>query len=103
MAITIRAGGESLPDWKKRGRERILQNVQNLTALTRYEVAYNRTLGLSPDLLDLPAGALEARYAAELTELIEDNEPRAVVRELSGFSVSPKGEVICEVVIDFAQ
>ena len=103
MAVTVVVGEEYLPDWTKKGRERILQNIRNLTALTRYEVAYNRTIGLSPDLTDLPTRELEARYAAELTELIEENEPRAVLREISGFSVSPDGEIICEVVIDFAQ
>lgn len=102
MTVKICTAGSALPDWKAKGQERILQNIRNLTALTRYEVAYNRTLGLSPDLADLPLRELEARYAAELTELIEDNEPRAVVREVSGFTASPEGEISCEVVIDFA-
>ncbi len=102
MAVNIRLAGDAVPDWKAKGRERILQNVRNLTALTRYEVAFNRTLGLSPDLIDLPFRELEARYTAELTELIEDNEPRAVVREIASLTVSPEGEINCEVVIDFA-
>ena len=103
MAVTLSIADGAIPDWAKRGQERILQNVRNLTALTRYEVAYNRTQGLSPELIDLPAGELEARYAAELTELIEENEPRAAVREITGFSVSSDGEINCEVVIDFVQ
>ena len=103
MAVNIITTRETAAlDWKARGRARILQNVRNLTSLTRYEVAFHRTLGLSPDLIDLPVRELEARYAAELTELIEDNEPRAVIREISGLTVSPEGEINCEVVIDFA-
>lgn len=102
MAVKITMAGQlTTPDWMARGQERILQNIRNLTALSRYEVAFNRTLGLSPDLTDLPLPQLEARYAAELTELIEENEPRAMVREISGFTVSPEGEICCEVVIDF--
>lgn len=103
MAVNITVAGQSAAlDWKARGRERVLQNIRNLTALCRYEVAFNRTLGLSPELTDLPLPKLEARYAAELVELIEENEPRALVREISGFTVSPEGEICCEVVIDFA-
>jgi hypothetical protein len=102
VTVKICTAGSSLPDWRAKGQERILQNIRNLTVLARYEVAYNRTLGLSPDLVDLSLPELEARYAAELTELIEDNEPRAVVREISGFTASPKGEISCEVVIGFA-
>ena len=93
MTVNIKLAGDAIPDWKARGRERILQNIQNLTALTRYEVAFHRTLGLSPDLIDLPFQELEARYAAELTELIGSNEPRAAVREISALTVSPEGKL----------
>ena len=102
MPVIIKTVRDDLPDWHKKGKDRVIQNVQNLTALIRYEVAYNRTLGLPPGLTDLPAGELEARYAAELTELIEANEPRAVVQEVSRGATTPDGEITFEVVIDFA-
>lgn len=87
-------------DWSAKGHERIVQNVCNLLSLYRYEVAYNRTLGMDPQLIDLPQSILSARYAAEVVRLIESGEPRAKVINVEMKGASADGLINYEVVID---
>lgn len=87
-------------NWGAKGHERIVQNVCNLLSLYRYEVAYNRTLGMDPQLIDLPQSILAAKYAAEVVRLVESGEPRAKVSEVEMKSASADGLINYEVVIN---
>ena len=66
-------------DWGAKGADRIAQNVRNLLALTQYEVAYNRLLGMPGDLVDMPAEAAAGKSVQAARELIRRFEPRARV------------------------
>ena len=100
MRITIDTGENYAPDWAARGTARVVQNVRNLLGLLRYDVAYNRTLGLPVELTDLPLQEVTAQYAAEVAQLIEDNEPRASIISVTRKGVTDEGEIIFEVVMD---
>ena len=100
MRLTLRTNDVYGPDWGAKGIDRVIQNVRNLMALTRYEVAYNRTLGVNPDLIDLPATEFLARYPAEVMELVGYNEPRAKVLSVNNVGADEAGNYIFEVVLD---
>lgn len=100
MQISIRTDETYTPDWAARGARRVVQNVINLAQLVRYEVAYNRTLGIAPGLIDRSAPDAEALYAAALTELIRTNEPRATVLRIDQVAAGTAGEIHYEVVLD---
>lgn len=100
MRVTIDTDTPYAPDWSAAGAARVVQNVRNLLGLLRYDVAYNRTLGLPVELTDLPLQEVTARYAAEAAQLIEDNEPRASIVSVNRKSVTDDGEIIFEVVMD---
>lgn len=100
MRITIDTGSSYAPDWAATGAARVCQNVRNLLGLLRYNVAYNRTLGLPVELTDLPLQEVTAQYAAEAAQLIEDNEPRASIVSVTRKGVTDEGEIIFEVVMD---
>ncbi|MEG1870107.1 MAG: hypothetical protein RR205_04580, partial [Oscillospiraceae bacterium] len=75
------------------------QNVQNLLALNRYEVAYNRTLGMDNSLIDKPSESVVGMYTAEIIRIISDNEPRATVVDVA-FLGQIDGKLNFKVVID---
>ncbi|KPU42152.1 lysozyme [Oxobacter pfennigii] len=80
-------------NWAARGAERILQNVQNLISTFKYEVAYKRTMGIDPDIIDLPIEKLKARYAEAVYQLILDYEPRATVKNVRFIDIDKEGHV----------
>lgn len=66
-------------NWNAKGDERILQNISNLLNTWRYEVAYDRTKGLDPAILDLPQADAIALYVSEIYRLIETYQPSVKV------------------------
>lgn len=92
---------KSVPlDWSAGGVDRIAQNVKNLISTWRYEVAYNRTLGIDPEIMDKPSDVAAALYAAEVFRIVADNEPRATVKEVKYIGVDDSGNMHFKVVID---
>lgn len=87
-------------DWNSKGDKRVVQNVQNLLSTWRYEVAYDRTKGLHPAILDLPQNDAIALYTAEVYRLVETYEPRATVVSVNFVQVDPEGNIQLKVVID---
>ena len=99
MQTTVQVGAAAPPNWSARGDERIRQNVRNLLSLMRYELAYNRTMGLPAGIIDLPADEAAARYAAEAAALIQRGEPRAKILSASRAGAAETGQLIFEVVM----
>lgn len=97
--ITINTQGSAL-DWAARGVNRIAQNVLNLISTWRYEVAYNRTLGIDPSIIDKPAPVAAALYTAEVYKLVQEYEPRARVSSVRYNGITPDGNIDAEVVIE---
>jgi phage baseplate assembly protein W len=87
-------------DWSKKGVARIIQNVINLINTYRYEVAYDRTLGLSGNYLDKPFEQMIAEATTEIYELIEKKEPRVDVKGITFSQTDINGNTQFKVVID---
>lgn len=97
MIRTIRQDGSL--HWDAKGTDRIAQNVRNLLCLTRYEVAYNRILGLPPELPDQPAEAAARQAVREAKELILRFEPRARVLAITPV-LDGEGNMTLEVTLE---
>lgn len=87
-------------DWTAKGGDRRAQNVLNLITTWRYEVAYNRVMGLNPEILDKPPAVAAAMYTAEVYRLIQEYEPGVVVKSVKVRGITPDGEIDAEVVIE---
>lgn len=60
------------------------QCIQNLLSMARGECPYERCKGISPDLIDMPAGEAAGLLAEDVAWLIDNYEPR-VSRSSIGF------------------
>ncbi len=87
-------------NWTAKGVERILQNVKNLMNTWRYEIAYDRTLGIDPAILDMPQDKAIARYTAEIYRLVNTNEPRANVKSVTYTGSDGEGNMNFKVVVE---
>lgn len=86
-------------NWGATGQERVAQNVRNLMNTFRYEIAYDRTLGLPREAVDKPGPQAAAILQVELAQLIARYEPRARVSDITcGFAAD--GSLIMEVVLE---
>lgn len=82
------------------GAERILLNVWNLINTYRYEVAYNRPMGVDPSIFDKPPDIAAALYTAEVHRIVRDYEPRAAVKAVKLLDVDEEGNMQFEVVVE---
>lgn len=98
--ITIDTSQEMRLDWAARGSQRRAQNVLNLITTWRYEVAYNRIMGLNPEILDKPLAIAAAMYTADVYRLIQEYEPGVRVKSVKVNSITSDGEIDAEVVIE---
>lgn len=87
-------------DWNAMGIERKLQNITNLINTWRYEVAYDRTKGLNPEILDKPALDSAPLYIAEIYRVIETYEPGVRVISVNLIDVDSYGHMNFKVVVD---
>lgn len=99
MQYEINTSDNSI-NWAAKGTERIIQNVINLISTYRYEVAYDRILGLNPDLIHMPINQIEAEITNEIISLISDYESRATVESVDFIGVDDEGNMQFKVVID---
>lgn len=87
-------------DWRAKGVDRILQNIRNLISTWRYEIAYNRTQGIDPSLLDKPPNIAAALYISEIYRVVSEYEPRATVQEVTYLGVDKEGHMQFKVVVE---
>lgn len=93
----------SLPaelNWNAAGDERVIQNIRNLISTWRYEVAYDRTKGLNPKILDMPADSAQALYISEIYRLVETYEPSARIEDVKLLAIIPDGQIEVKVVVE---
>jgi phage baseplate assembly protein W len=88
-------------NWNAKGHERILQNVVNLLGTFRYEVAYDRTIGRDPALLDSSMDKMVPLLIAETYELIDEYEPRAEVVDVE--ILDDEADPVVKVVVEIAE
>jgi len=86
--------------WDAKGDTRVVQNVANLINTFQYEVAYNRLLGISPDIIDQNAEEALALFAAEVYRVVSTFEPRATVVSVEPISIDKEGNIAARVVIE---
>jgi len=100
MVIEINTIDPPEIDWNAVGKERIIQNVRNLLQTVRYDVPYDRTLGLSADLPDESGEGLSAVLLNLVSELISRKEPRATVLSVVVNAIDASGNLIMKVEVD---
>ncbi|WP_069997746.1 hypothetical protein [Cellulosilyticum sp. I15G10I2] len=100
MLYEIDTSQEFKLDWTAKDTQRTLQNVRNLISTWRYEVAYDRTKGLDPNILDMPFDDAVALYVAEVYRLIETYEPNATVQSVTPIGLDSFGNISLKVVIE---
>lgn len=98
--ITIDTSKEIELDWTAKGSARKAQNILNLINTWRYDVAYNRVMGLNPDILDKPFSIASALYIADIYRLIQEYEPGVVVKSVQITKIDPGGNIEALVVIE---
>lgn len=99
MQYTINTSNPQI-DWNATGSERTLQNITNLINTWRYEVAYDRTKGLNPEILDKPAYDSIPLFTAEIYRIIETYEPGVRLISVNVVNIDAFGHINFEVVVD---
>jgi phage baseplate assembly protein W len=99
MQITINTENVQL-DWAAKGIDRIAQNVHNLITTKKYEVAYDRTLGINPSFIDQPFQTAISEMTAQIYEIISEREPRVTIVSVEYISVDIDGNMQIKVVIE---
>lgn len=87
-------------NWNSQGNERIVQNVSNIISTWHHEVAYNRKMGIDPNLLDSPQNVAIAKYISEVFRVVPEYEPRATVKEVNFIGSNDDGDLKFMVVIE---
>ncbi|WP_207642818.1 hypothetical protein [Niameybacter massiliensis] len=87
-------------NWNAKGVERKLQNIRTLLNTWRYEVAYDRTKGLDPSILDLPKDEAIALYISEVYRMIETYEEDVVIKSVKFISIDEEGHMAFKVVVE---
>lgn len=100
MFVEINTSENPPIDWGATGAAEIVQNVYTLVKTYRYEVAYDRTLGISPEFVDLPEPEAVPLITAELYRIIDEREPRATVEDVTYLGIDEQGNMQFKVVID---
>ena len=96
MSTTIYSNS-SLLDWNAKGDERIVQNVLNILRTRKYEVPFERELGINPDLIDADPRTIQNEIITHVTETINTYEPRATVVEVRIETVDENGDYVIAV------
>lgn len=91
--IRIDTASNKRLNWGAKGTERIVQNVSNIINTYRFEVAYMRGLGISPDIIDKGANEVRAIIADDLSRQIKFAEPRAVLKSIDIVSINEDGSI----------
>ncbi|TGE36894.1 hypothetical protein E4K67_17495 [Desulfosporosinus fructosivorans] len=87
-------------DWTAKGSQRKAQNVLNLLNTWRYDVAYNRIMGLNPAMIDKPYPTIVALFTADVYRLVQDYQPDVTVTSVTVKGINEQGKIDAEVVIE---
>jgi Gene 25-like lysozyme. len=87
-------------NWNATGNERIIQNVNNIINTWKYEVAFNREMGILSEVIDNPKDSAAALYISEIYRVVAEFEPRAKVKEVEFIDSDQNGNMQFKVVIN---
>ena len=102
MILTIDTSerGTYLPWFEARGKDRIIQNIKNIINTYKYEVAYMRGFGMSPEAIDSDVETMKTIITEDLLNNIKEYEPRATLKSLTVKEISADGGVVAVVQIE---
>lgn len=100
MQVEINTSNTPVFDWGATGAKEITQNVFNLINTFKYEVAYDRTLGINSDFQDMPLQEAVSLSTAQIFDVIDKREPRATVEEVTFTGLTDDGNLSFKVVIE---
>lgn len=72
--------------------KRIEQNLSNMIELAKGDLAYDRALGTMQNFQDKPKGMYDAKTLTDITQTLNEREPRAV----SEVTIDENGELAIE-------
>lgn len=98
--VTIDTGIETALNWSATGTERKVQNVLNILRTYKAEVAYNRSLGISSEIIDKPIDEARAIMAEDLITNIEQNVSDVRLISLSVEKVAETGDIEIKATIE---
>ena len=91
---------EKLPFGNIKGNERIVQNIRNILNTYKYEIAYNRDFGLSPDIIDNDIDTVRGIIIENLFDNIQKYEPRAALKSVEIKELTADGGIVAVVKIE---
>ena len=103
MIVKLNTGdnnSSNLPWGNAKGNDRIIQNVQNILNTYKYEVAYNRNLGISPDIIDKDVETMKSIIMSDLFDNIKQYEPRAKLRAVEIKEITSDGVISAVITIE---
>jgi hypothetical protein len=100
VQVEINTSNTLVIDWGATGAKEIVQNVINLINMLKYEVAYDRTLGINSDFQDAPLQEAVSLAIAQIYDVIDKREPRATVEEVTFTGLTGDGNLSFKVVIE---
>lgn len=100
MEYTIDTSQPVILNWNATKNERIVQNVFNIISTWKYEISYNRKIGIDSSLLDKPVEVSSSQYISEVYRVIQEFETRAIVKEVKLIGVDTEGNMQFRVVIE---
>lgn len=99
MLVTINTNNKNV-DWASKGVNRIAQNVFNLISTYKYEVAFDRTLGIDRSFIDKPLPIAISEATVQIYNIVAEREPRATVESVDFLFLDDKGNLNFKVVIE---
>lgn len=100
VLIRSNASSESLPYRNLDRTDRIVQNIRNILNTYKYEVAYNRDLGISPDIIDKDSETIKSMIMSDLFDNIKKYEPRATLKAVDITEISTDGKITATIKIE---
>lgn len=102
MILTIDTSEHSnnLPWFEAKGTDRIIQNIKNIVNTYKYEVAYMRGFGMSPDAIDKDVETMRGIITEDLLDNINEYEPRATLKSITLKEISNDGGVVAVIEIE---
>lgn len=98
--IIITTNSEQLPYRRLDRVDRVVQNIRNILNTYKYEVAYNRDLGINPDIIDKDTETMKSIIMQDLFNNIQKYEPRATLKSVDIKEVSSDGKITAEIKIE---
>lgn len=98
--VTIDTRENTALNWSARGTERKIQNVLNILRTYKGEVAYNRSLGISSEIIDKPIDEARAIMSEDLITNIEQNVSGVRLVSLSVEEVTATGDIEIKATIE---